>query len=137
MELFISVLLNVVFVFIIIHLNSKSKEVEEKTVYVPEIRYRDKIEYQDRVVYQDRIVEKYVPNNGNVIVNNNIGNTKKVISKTKPKKIKEKVVKPVEDVSPKKLQILKELEILKSKNKKTKQDLDNIYTLEMILPNIK
>ncbi len=34
-------------------------------------------------------------------------------------------------------EILDELAMLKAKKKKTKQDMDNIYTLEMILPNVK
>jgi|688.fasta_scaffold46344_15 hypothetical protein len=139
MELYISIILNVIFLLIILNLQGKSKEVEEKIVYVPEIIYRDKIEYKDRVVYQDRVVKEYVSSPGNVVVNNNIGNTKKTVTK-KPKavkKVKEKVSEPLENVSPKRAEILKELATLKSKKNKTKQDIDNIYTLEMILPNIK
>jgi len=134
MELYISIILNVIFLLIILNLQGKSKEVEEKIVYVPEIIYRNKIEYKDRVVYQDRVVKEYVSPPSNVVVNNNIGNSKKPKA---VKKIKEKVSEPLENVSSKRAEILKELATLKSKKNKTKQDIDNIYTLEMILPNIK
>jgi hypothetical protein len=65
---------------------------------------------------------------------------KKVIKKSTPikkKPVENPVVKKYDNVSPKKAEILAELDYLKSKKKKTKQDLETIYTLEMVLPNLK
>jgi hypothetical protein len=145
MELYLSLIANVILFIILISRSNKPTQVqvEEKIVYVPEIRYRDKIEYQDRVVYQDRIVKEYVPtNNGgsNIVINNNI----KEVVKPTPKKRKttkvvegKKEIKIKDDCSSKRAEILQELAYLKSKTKKSKQDLETIHTLESILPNIK
>lgn len=141
MELYISLIVNVLLFIIILNMYGKSKEVVENTVYVPEIIYRDKIEYRDRVVYQDRVVKEYVQGSGGVVINNNINKTIKSVAKkstSKKSKKEPQVITPVEsNVSSKRAEILKELATLKAKTKKTKQDLDNIYTLEMILPNVK
>ena len=122
MALIISIIVNIILLITIFSIYGKSKEVVENIVYVPEIRYRDRITYQDRVVYQDKVV-----------VNNKIKTTTK-----KPKTVvvvKETPIKKVPKT--KREEILDELAMLKAKKKKTKQDMDNIYTLEMILPNVK
>lgn len=139
MELYLSLIANVILFIILISRSNKPTQVqvEEKIVYVPEIRYRDKI------VYQDRIVKEYVSSNGggnNVVINNNIKETvKPKTKKRKPSKVVEdkKEVKIEPNCSPKRAEILRELAYLKSKNKKSKQDLESIHTLESILPNIK
>lgn len=141
MELYISIIINIVLLFILIARSGKSNsvQIEEKIVYVPEIRYRDKIEYVDRVVYQDRVVKEYVQSSGKVVVNNNFAKTEKNVKKPTRKKAttaKPEPIKPKETNS-KREEILRELEILRSKKKKSKQDLEAIYTLEMVLPNIK
>lgn len=132
MALIISIIVNIILLITIFSIYGKSKEVVENTVYVPEIRYRDRITYQDRIVYQDKVVEKVVYRD-KVVVNNKIKTTTK-----KPKTtvvVKETPIKKVPKT--KREEILGELAMLKAKKKKTKQDMDNIYTLEMILPNVK
>lgn len=141
MELYISIIINIVLLFILIARSGKSNslQIEEKIVYVPEIRYRDKIEYIDRIVYQDKIVKEYVQGSGKVVVNNNFNNTEKKVKKPVRKKVNTVKSEPVKlkQTNSKREEILNELEILRSKKKKSKQDLEAIYTLEMVLPNIK
>lgn len=120
MLLAVSLIVNFVSIVIFVSLRkeygNKVKVVYEDKI-VKEIVYKDKIVYKDRIVYKDKIVVA--------------------------KPIKEKgIVKQEEpqfdpSFSPKKIEILKELFTLESKKKKSKQDLDNIYTLKMVLPNIK
>lgn len=91
----------------------------EKIVYVD--KPVDKIVYVDRpvekIVYKDKIVEK-------------------VVYKDKPVTHKF-VVEKEQNLSPERKELLDTLAELKAKKKKSKKDLDNIYTIEKVLPNIK
>lgn len=120
MLLTVSLIVNFVSIAILISLHKEygnKVKVIYKDKVVKQIVYKDKIVYKDRVVYKDKIV------------------------KVKPVKEKE-IVKQEEpqfdpSFSPKKIEILRELFTLESKKKKSKQDLETIYTLKMVLPNIK
>ena len=68
----------------------------------------------------DRVVEKIV---------------EKVVYKDKPI-VHEFIKKEEPKVSKQKQELLDALKELKSKKKKSKKDLDNIYTIEKVLPNI-
>jgi len=92
---------------------------ESKITYKDKIVYKDRVIYKDKIVYKDRIIYK----------------EKKVKPTKKEVVVEEPIIDP--EISPKKAEILRELFILESKKKKTKQDMDNIYTLKMVLPNIK
>ena len=110
----VSIILNLVAFSIVISLSGESK----KVIYKDKIVYKEKP--VEKVVYRDRVVEKIV---------------EKVVYKDKPivhefiKKEEPKVSKQIQEL----LDALKEL---KSKKKKSKKDLDNIYTIEKVLPNI-
>ena len=99
---------------IILHSLSKEKSNTVKTVYKEKIVYRDKP--VEKIVYKDKIIEK-------------------VIYKDKP--VHEFIKKETPKVSKERQELLDALAELKSKKKKSKKDLDNIYTIEKILPNIK
>jgi hypothetical protein len=73
--------------------------------------------YKDRIVYRDKPVEK-------------------IIYKDKPV-VHEFVKKEEPKVSTQRKELLDALADLKSKKKKSKKDMENIYTIEKILPNIK
>ena len=116
MLLTVSLIVNFISIAILVSLQKEYKS-KTKVIYKDKIVYKDKVIYKDKIVYKDKVVPK--------------------------KPVKEKEVLKQEEpqfdpsFSPKKIEILKELSILESKKKKSKQDLDTIYTLKMVLPNIK
>ena len=60
----------------------------------------------------------------------------KIVYKDKPV-VHEFVKKEEPKVSPQRQELLDVLTELKSKKKKSKKDMENIYTIEKVLPNIK
>jgi hypothetical protein len=120
MLLAISLIVNFIS-FAIIH--SLNKEGGNKVKVI----YKDKILYKDRIIYKDKIVKQIVYKEKSA--SSKSVKEKKIIKKEEPQ------FDP--SFSPKKIEILKELLSLESKKKKTKQDVDTIYTLKMVLPNIK
>lgn len=94
---------------------------KEKPSNKNKIVYKEKIVYKDRpiekVVYKDKIVEKIVYKDRPVV--------HEFVKKEEPK------------VSPQRKELLDVLAELKTKKKKSKKDMENIYTIEKILPNIK
>ena len=86
----------------------------------------------ERIVYQDRVVYKEIPIEKIVY-------KEKIVYVDKPVKqlTMEFVEKPLTKVSEKKLEILKEIELLKGKKNKSKKDSENLYTLEMVVKNMK
>lgn len=85
-----------------------------KTAYKEKIVYKDKP--IEKVIYKDRIVEK-------------------VVYKDKP--VHEFIKKEEPKISPQRKELLDVLAELKVKKKKSKKDIENIYTIEKILPNVK
>ena len=71
----------------------------------------------EKIVYKDKIVEK-------------------IVYKDKPV-VHEFVKKEEPKVSTQRKELLDALADLKAKKKKSKKDMENIYTIEKILPNIK
>jgi hypothetical protein len=69
-----------------------------------------------------------------LIYDNNSKSSKKPVIK---KVVKSDDTKTEEDCDPKKQSIIDSLNYLKSKPNKTKQDKESIYSLEMILKNLK
>ena len=133
----ITLLITSIIVNIILFIVTGSLNKESKVIMKP-----PSVVYKDRIVYVDRVIEKPIT---------------KVVYKTKT--VEKPVVKEVEkivyvdrpvttitheftkkevpQVSPQKMGLMKELELLKSKKKKDKKDLENIYTLEKVIPNLK
>lgn len=109
-----SLVLNLVLGLMVHSLSKEKPSKKVKTVYKEKIVYRDKP--VEKIVYKDRIVEK-------------------VIYKDKP--VHEFIKKEESKVSPERKELLDALAELKAKKKKSKKDLDNIYTIEKVLPNIK
>ena len=107
-----SVILNIVLVAVVYSL---SKEGGKQIVYKDKIVYKEKP--VQKIVYKDKIVEK-------------------VVYKEKPV-VHEFVKKQEPKVSSERQELLDALSELKSKKKKSKKDLENIYTIEKVLPNIK
>ena len=126
MLLTISLIVNFISFAIIFSLNKEYGN-KIKVVYKDKIVNKDMIIYMDRIIYKDKIVKQIVYKEKNVPLKT--VKEKKVIKKEEPQ------FDP--SFSPKKIEILKELLSLESKKKKTKQDVDTIYTLKMVLPNIK
>jgi hypothetical protein len=132
MLLAISLIVNFIS-FAIIHSLNKEGGNKVKVIYKDKILYKDRIIYKDKILYKDRVIYK------DKIVKQIVYKEKSVPSKSVKEK---KVIKKEEpqfdpSFSTKKIEILKELLSLESKKKKTKQDVDTIYTLKMVLPNIK
>ena len=109
-----SLFLNLVFVGILVSL-SKEKP-KGKIIYKDKIVYKDKP--VEKIVYRDKIVEKVV---------------EKVVYKDR---ILHQFIKEEPKVSSQKQELLDALAELKAKKKKSKKDLDNIYTIEKVLPNL-
>jgi hypothetical protein len=107
-----SLVLNLVFGIMVYSL---SKEKPSKTFYKEKIVYRDKP--VEKIIYKDKIVEKVVYKDKPVI--------HEFIRKEEPK------------ISPQRKELLDVLAELKAKKKKSKKDMENIYTIEKILPNVK
>ena len=103
-----SIVLNVVTISIMVSLSKEKPSKKTKVIY------KDKP--VEKIVYKDRIVEK-------------------VIYKNKP--IHEFVKKEEPKISKERQELLNALTELKSKKKKSKKDLESIYTIEKVLPNIK
>jgi hypothetical protein len=103
---------------------------KEKTTKNCKVVYKDKpvekIIYRDKIVYKDKPVEK-------VIYKDKI--VEKIIYRDKP--VHEFIKKEKPKISKQKQELLDALSELKSKKKKSKKDLDNIYTIEKVIPNIK
>lgn len=116
-----SIILNVVTISIMVSLSKEKPSSGTKVVYKDKIIYKDKpvekIVYKDKVVYKDKIVEKIVYKDKPVV--------HQFVKKEEPK------------VSKERQELLDVLTELKSKKKKTKKDLENIYTIEKVLPNVK
>jgi hypothetical protein len=109
-----SVSLNIIGGIIFYSLSKEKPTKKGKVIYKEKIVYRDKP--VEKVIYKDKIVEK-------------------IIYKNKP--VHEFIKKEEPKVSIQKQELLDALTELKSKKKKSKKDLDNIYTIEKVLPNIK
>lgn len=115
-EYYIAVLFSILLVVIVLKLLDKKTE---------KILYIDKP--IDKIVYVDKPIEKIIYKDKIVYVDKPI---EKIVYIDAPTKTKTKV-------SNQKTNLLKELQDLKNKKKKTKKDIENIYTLEMVIPNIK
>ena len=89
-------------------------------------RGKTKIVYKDKIVYKEKPIEKIVYKDKIV---------EKIVYKNKP--VHEFIKKEEPKVSEQKQQLLDALGELKAKKRKSKKDLDNIYTIEKVLPNIK
>ena len=128
MLLFASLIVNVIAFMIIISLNKEYKS-------------NGKVIYKDKIVYKEPNALKETFSKGNTKPKRttNMSEHRTPPPKPQPKMVKEDFndVELPSDVSPKKMEILRELGYLESKGKKTKKDLDTIYTLKMVLPNIK
>jgi len=74
-------------------------------------------DWKSKIIYKDKIVEKVVYKDKPVI--------HEFIRKEEPK------------ISPQRKELLDVLAELKAKKKKSKKDMENIYTIEKILPNVK
>lgn len=112
MLLTVSLIVNFVSILIFVSL---SKEYGNKVKVVYKDKIVKEIVYKDKIVYRDKIV----------------------VAKPVKEIIKQEEPQFDPSFSPKKIEILKELFKLESKKKKSKQDIDTIYTLKMVLPNIK
>lgn len=110
-----SLVLNLVLGLMVYSLSKEKTGKKAKTVYKEKIVYKDKP--VEKIVYKDRIVEK-------------------VVYKDKPV-VHEFVKKEEPKISPQRQELLNVLAELKTKKKKSKKDIENIYTIEKILPNIK
>lgn len=110
-----SLVLNLVLVLMIYSFSKEKPSNKIKTVYKDKIVYRDKP--IEKIIYKDKIVEKIVYKDKPVV--------HEFLKKEEPK------------VSPQRKELLDVLAELKDKKKKSKKDLDNIYTIEKVLPNIK
>ena len=110
-----SLVLNLVLGLMVYSLSKEKPSKKVKTIYKEKIVYKDKP--VEKIVYKDRIVEK-------------------VIYKDKPV-VHEFVKKEEPKISPQRKELLDALADLKAKKKKSKKDIENIYTIEKILPNVK
>lgn len=110
-----SLVLNLVLGLMVYSLSKEKPSKKVKTIYKEKIVYKDKP--VEKIVYKDKIVEKIIYRDKPVV--------HKFIKKEEPK------------VSPQRQELLSVLAELKSKKKKSKKDMENIYTIEKILPNIK
>ena len=120
-----SLVLNLVLGLMVSSLSKEKPNNKTKTIYKDKIVYRDKP--VEKIVYKDKIVEKIVYKDKIV---------EKIVYKDKPV-VHEFVKKEEPKVSPQRQELLDVLTELKSKKKKSKKDMENIYTIEKILPNIK
>ena len=110
-----SLVLNLVLGLMVYSLSKEKPSNKTKTIHKEKIVYRDKP--VEKIVYKDKIVEK-------------------IVYKDKPV-VHEFVKKEEPKVSPQRQELLDVLTELKSKKKKSKKDMENIYTIEKVLPNIK
>ena len=110
-----SLVLNLVLGLMVSSLSKEKPNNKTKTIYKDRIVYRDKP--VEKIIYKDKIVEK-------------------IVYKDKPV-VHEFVKKKEPKVSTQRKELLDALADLKAKKKKSKKDMENIYTIEKILPNIK
>jgi hypothetical protein len=110
-----SLILNLILGLMVYSLSKEKPGNKIKTLYKEKIVYKDKP--VEKIIYKNKIVEK-------------------IIYKDKPV-VHEFVKKEEPKVSPQRKELLDALNELKAKKKKSKKDMENIYTIEKVLPNVK